>query len=68
MTNDQFLVITELLSEIRDVLMMFLPDDPAESDECQHPEDQRVSFATPQQPDHWICSGCKFEHHGVIRN
>lgn len=39
-----------------------------ESDECRHPDDNRVSLATPGRPDHWICNACRYEHQGVIQN
>jgi hypothetical protein len=71
-TEAQFLVITQLLAEIRDttrvVLAMFLPDDPAETDECQHPDENRVPFATAKHPAGWVCSLCKFDPYGVMKN
>jgi hypothetical protein len=67
-TDEQFLVITGLLSEIRDVLVMTLAQDDTESDECPHPDDSRISLATLARPDHWVCSLCKFENPGVIHS
>jgi hypothetical protein len=52
--------IIRLLGEIHAVLVPPL-DEP--SDECQHPEERRVSLRT-FGGDHWICAACKHEHIG----
>jgi hypothetical protein len=65
MTDEQFAVVVGLLTEIRDALVSPAEDDAEESDECQHPEDQRVSFATFADPHHWVCRVCRYEHRGI---
>lgn len=62
MTDDQFLVIAGLLSDIRDALVPE-PEAPAEDESgaCVHPEGARVAFPTFQRPNQWICSLCKYE-------
>jgi hypothetical protein len=64
-TDDQFFVIVALLGEIRDALVGAEIEEPAG---CQHPDEQRVSLATPREPDHWVCAGCKYEHKGIATN
>jgi len=64
MTDDQFMILAGLLTEIRDVLV-HLPD---LDEECQHPEETRISLATIVHPDHWICGVCRFEHVSVTTN
>lgn len=65
------LTVITLLAEIRDVLTHGVQA--ATADEpigCQHPEEQRVSLATPADPDHWVCAvpTCRYEHHGLVHN
>ena len=63
MTNEQFLIISGLLAEIRDLLT------PAEVvvEGCPHPEDKRVSLSTLSDPDHWVCRDCQHEHQGFVQ-
>ena len=61
MTDDQFAVVVVLLTDIRDLLASGLQA-AEESDECQHPEDQRVNLSTPSDPNHWICHACRFDN------
>lgn len=70
MNDEQFLVIVGLLSEIRDVLVAGIEasEEPEDPTACPHPEANRVSFATPAQPERWVCNVCKFEHVGLTRN
>lgn len=73
MTEDQFRFVVEHLSrqtQLLEVIAVALADDEPEvlDGECQHPDEKRVSLATPRMPDHWICSECKHEHRGVITN
>ena len=68
MTRAQSDALLTVLREIKDVLGRLAPPLVEEIDEdggCLHPEDQRISFATMQDPQHWICRVCKYEHHGV---
>jgi hypothetical protein len=71
MTDEQFLFVAEQLSRqtalLEAIVVALVPEAAEESDECRHPDENRVSFATPQYPDRWICNLCKFEH-GVIHN
>ncbi len=73
MTERQFaewadLVVTRL-TEIRDVLVNGLQAAAADPDApCEHPEDARISFATPGDPDHWVCKQCRHEHQGLTTN
>lgn len=69
MTDAQFNTIVLLLQGIHDLLaagIQSAEDEPGE--ECPHPDDARVSLATPADPDHWICFSCKHEHKGVRGN
>jgi hypothetical protein len=74
-TDAQFLVLVqrqdrqiELLEQIAIVLAAIMTGtEVVESNECQHPDESRISLATPAQPQHWICNDCKYEH-GVIPN
>lgn len=69
MNDEQFLVLSGLLTEIRDALYVLVGSSIAEdSDECEHPEPNRVSLATPSLPDHWICNVCRYEHGAVRHN
>lgn len=55
--------IVGVLSEIRDMMRLVLsPDEVQAPNGCPHPEERRVSLATPSQPDHWVCSVCRYEH------
>ena len=70
MTEDQFAVLMTVLYDIRDAVLALsvveeVDDDP---DVCQHPEEARVSLATPGDPFRWICNQCRYEHRGVTRN
>ena len=65
MTDDQFMVIAGLLTEIRDALV--LPD-VLPSDDCVHPDEKRVSLATLGDPIHWVCALCKYEYRELVRN
>ena len=67
MTDDQFVVLATLLAEIRDVLVQGVPaaEAPEAEPGCVHPDDKRVSLATSNQPDHWVCAICRFEHPGL---
>jgi hypothetical protein len=72
-TDEQFLFIAHHLArqtELLEAMIVALVPEaaPEESDECQHPDEQRVSLATPARPDHWICSACKHEHTGIVHN
>lgn len=60
MTDTQFAELMCILGEIKQALS---PGDLA-SDECPHPEEQRVSFRSAGDPDHWYCRACK-EHFGM---
>lgn len=62
MTDEQFLLLVQLLTEIRDTLLIAFDNDAPESGQCQHPDENRVSLATPGMPDHWVCSLCRFEN------
>jgi hypothetical protein len=68
MTDEQFQIVVGLLSEIRDALVP--PAEPVADGSCEHPASLRVSFATPRDPDHWICAraSCRYEHRGVTVN
>lgn len=69
MTDDQYLMITDLLTEIRDaVLALNEPIDVVESNECLHPDEARISLATPSHPTHWICHLCRYEHRSGVAN
>lgn len=75
MTEDDFrnatvVLLADIRSELRELhaLMASAAAEDEESDACAHPEDARVSLATPQQPDHWICNRCRYEHAGLTRN
>jgi hypothetical protein len=35
---------------------------PEESDECQHPEEQRVDMSSFGDFNHWICRVCRFDN------
>jgi hypothetical protein len=63
-TDEQFLVVASLLTEIRDavVALNVTVEMVQDSDECVHPEDQRVSLATPSDPFHWVCHVCRYEN------
>jgi hypothetical protein len=71
-TDEQFLFIAQHLSRqtelLEAIVVALVPEAAEETDECQHPDESRVSLATPSRPDHWICNICKWEHHGVTRN
>lgn len=69
MTDHQFMMICSLLVDIREAITSLtmieeLPDD----GECSHPDDARISLATPGDPFHWICNICRFEHTNVRQN
>lgn len=74
MTDQQFTILAGVLLESRDLLIEIrdLLTQPVEiqtvDEGCQHPDDKRVSLATPSQPDHWVCHECRYEHTGVITN
>lgn len=68
MTDEQYETIVLLLSEIRDVLVAGIQASDEEGDECTHPEPMRADFSTPNDPDHWQCAVCKYEHKGLTRN
>ena len=67
MTDEQFAVVVVLLTDIRDLLASGLQA-AEESDECQHPEDQRVNLSTPSDPNHWICHACRFDNKATPMN
>jgi hypothetical protein len=72
-TDDEFKaeVLAEMKAQtflLETIAGAFAVEEVEETAECQHPDDSRVSFATPQRPDHWICNVCRYEHHGVTRN
>ena len=56
MTDDQFVVIAGLLLEIRNALV---PPDADPNAPCEHPEEQRVSLRTANDPEHFFCRECK---------
>lgn len=65
------MAVSGLLIEIRDALYVLvgtLTEPPVETDTCEHPEPNRVSLATPSQPDHWICNVCRYEHGAISTN
>ena len=64
MTDEQFAVLAGLLLEIRDALVLSVTV-PELLEGCPHPDDHRVSLATPSMPDHWICNVCRYEHGGL---
>jgi len=70
MTDEQYYVLASLLAEIRDAVVDLntTVETVQESDECQHPEDQRVSLATPGDPHHWICHACRYENRSALAN
>jgi hypothetical protein len=75
-TTAQFSEIVGLLTDIRAVLLALMQQTQGtgESEGCQHPEESRVSFATSNDPDHWVCTAmtedgpCRYEHIGLTRN
>lgn len=62
MTNEQFTVIATLLTDIRNVLVAGIQASEEEGDECSHPDEKRVSLSTPGDPNHWVCSVCRFDN------
>lgn len=72
MTVEQAQRIIELLEHqlalLEVMAVALVPEEAEPSDDCQHPDDNRVSLKTPGMPDHWICNLCKHEHRGVITN
>jgi hypothetical protein len=69
MTDHQFQVLGALLIEIRDAVLALSQEVIVEtSDECTHPDEQRVSLATPGDPHHWICHACRYENRSSIAN
>lgn len=61
MTDEQFGIIVELLTDIRSalVVMTLRPED---SDECEHPEDQRINMSTMGDLNHWVCRVCRWDN------
>lgn len=59
MTDDQFLVLAGLLTEIRDALVP--PPEPPSTEPipCPHPEEHHVSLATLGDPGARYCRLCK---------
>lgn len=63
MTDPQVADLMAVLREIRDELRtLTTPEDEVVVVGCPHPEDARVSLATPGDPDHWVCHHCRYEH------
>ena len=68
-TDEQFqivvgLLVTQLarLEEIRDGVNALNQTVEVETtDECPHPEEQRVDISTLNDLNHWICTVCKFD-------
>jgi len=63
--------VIALLAEIRDLLTHGVQAAEAEDPSvCSHPEEKRISFATPRDPDHWVCGvpTCRYEHRGLVHN
>lgn len=56
MTDAQFAELMRILGDIKQALSFA---DPSVDEGCPHPEDQRVSFRSAGDPDHWFCNGCK---------
>ena len=69
MTEGQLIILllTDIRDELRHLGALMVGGEPEATDECQHPDESRISLATPAQPQHWICNDCKYEH-GVIAN
>lgn len=57
---------TKLLVALNEVVTPPVEEETTEG--CAHPEEWQVSLATPHDPDHWVCAGCKYEHKGLTRN
>lgn len=60
-TDLQFAALVELLTDIRDGILVLVAQ-PDESTECQHPEEQRISFSTMGDPNHWVCRVCRWDN------
>lgn len=48
----------QILMDIRDGIVA----DVAESNECEHPEEKRVSLSTQSDLNHWVCALCRFDN------
>lgn len=60
-TDEQFSIIVGLLVDIRDGIVALCAQ-PEQSDDCPHPEEQRISLSTPADPNHWVCNACRFDN------
>jgi len=47
-----------LLFDVRDALVV----QQAESTECEHPEEKRISLSSMGDLNHWVCGLCKFDN------
>ncbi len=66
MTEEQGERVIELLALIAAQLDAYAALGAAsESGECLHPDDQRVSLSTPGDPNHWVCTACRFDNKAV---
>ena len=57
MTEQQAARVIELLEGI---YVALAPQEP--SDECEHPEDERIDLSSFGDPHHWVCRICKFDN------
>jgi hypothetical protein len=72
MTDEQYAALMAVLLDIRHALFAGIEavGEEAEPDDetCQHPDTLRVDLSGFHDPDHWVCSVCRFEHKGLTRN
>lgn len=65
--GQQITYMQAMTNNLQAIYMALAAPEDADDGACHHPEDLRVSLATPRDPDHWVCSACRFEHQGLIQ-
>lgn len=59
--GDQIIYLLTAIVERLDAFAETMPDGD-EDEGCPHPEDKRVSLATPDDRNHWVCALCRFDN------